>query len=200
MKLKKEAGSGLLESLIGKTADLQSQLAIADRRAAKFRSEIGSFQVLPEYHDLEQEASQIARTISDLTNANVTDQQRLLSLTASIEAEHAPAEYDVARVYDEAGVVLPDSILERLDQVRIPRTVLRNRRSHLESDFTETEKRIDQRDRAKRWTWRTNDGVRYLKFCSPTVHWTSSIVSKTNMYDWKLKQKNCAVAMPLQRI
>lgn len=145
-KLKKEAGEGLLENFVGKAADLQSQLAIADRRARKLRTEIDSFQVLPEYHDLESEASQIAQKISDLTNENVIDQQRLIALRASLEAEHAPAEYDVARVYEEAGVILSGSILGRLDQVReFHEAVLRNRRSHLESDIEETESRLRKR-------------------------------------------------------
>ena len=144
--LKREAGSGVLESFIGKTGDLRSQLTISERKAKKLDDEIATFQVLPKYHELEQEASELARHLSDSSNANTVDQERVDVLAASLADEQEPPTRDVVRVYEEAGVVLSEIVTKRLEKVmEFHQAVLRNRKSHLESEIRDARSRLESR-------------------------------------------------------
>ena len=61
-----------------------------------------------------------------------------------------PESPDLKKLYREAGVVLPDLTQRRLDEVeRFHETILRNRRSHLESEINSADKRITDRDQSK---------------------------------------------------
>ncbi len=61
-----------------------------------------------------------------------------------------PESPDLNKLYREAGVVLPDLTQRRLDEVeRFHETILRNRRSHLESEINSADKRITDRDQSK---------------------------------------------------
>ena len=71
-------------------------------------------------------------------------------LQASLSAEDAPDFQDLTKLYDEAGIVLPDLPRRRIEEVeRFHRTISENRRSHLGSEFECAEQRIAARDRRK---------------------------------------------------
>lgn len=145
-KLKKEAGTGLLESLIGKSGELQSKLAIAEKRLKSLKDEVAQFQILPEYRELEKEASSLARELSKLANENTVDLERVKSLQTSMAAELPPHSKDVVKLYEEAGVVLPYAVKRQLTEVQyFHHVILKNRKSHLQEEITEAERRIEHR-------------------------------------------------------
>ena len=56
----------------------------------------------------------------------------------------------MTRLYAEAGVILPDLLKHRLDEVEIfHRTIIENRRSHLNAELTSAQNRIDVREAEK---------------------------------------------------
>ncbi len=55
-ELKKAAGAGAFGSIIGKAADLRTQLTVAEARLNGLKSQVASFRVLPQYAELEREA------------------------------------------------------------------------------------------------------------------------------------------------
>src|SRR5262249_12512433 len=60
----------------------------------------------------------------------------------------APDLGDVTKLYAEAGVVLPAMVRRRFDEVeRFHRTIIENRRAHLNAEIATTEGRIVSRDR-----------------------------------------------------
>jgi uncharacterized protein YydD (DUF2326 family) len=144
--IKREARKGALERFVGNTGELRSQLTVAQNKANRLKRQIAAFEVLPEYHDLEREASALARTISDLANANTIDEQRKEQLRGALAEEEEPEMSDVVRLYEEAGVVLPALVVNHLESVRtFHRVVLRNRRSHLQAEIADADHRIDDR-------------------------------------------------------
>ena len=137
---------GIFGSAIGTVASLRTQLAIAERRAADLASRLATFQVVDEYRGLEQEASSLTREISNLTNANAIDQQLVDTLDAAIQSEQPPSTADLARLYAEAGALLPANTLARFEQVAaFNESVVRNRRGYLDSERAEAMVRIDGR-------------------------------------------------------
>lgn len=146
-ELRKAARSGDLGRFFGKAADLRTKLTIAEARAARLRQQLETFEVVPEYKALEREANELTREIDGMNVENVIDGDLLQQLRASLSDEDAPDLGDVTKLYAEAGVVLPDMVRRRFDEVeRFHRTIIENRRAHLTAEITSAEARVAERD------------------------------------------------------
>jgi uncharacterized protein YydD (DUF2326 family) len=149
-ELRKAARGGDLGRFFGRAADLRTRLTVAQARAARLRTQLDVFQVVPEYKELEREANDITREIDGLNVENIIDGDLLQQLRASLDQEDAPNLGDVSKLYAEATVVLPDLVRRRFDEVeRFHRTIIENRRSHLAAEIASAESRIADRDRRK---------------------------------------------------
>lgn len=146
--LRKELnGSGVVGQIIGKTSGLRAQLAVAEQRVRELERQLADYQVLPEYREIEKEASRLARAIGDLSDRNTADRLLLNDLRASLQGETEPPVSDLERLYASAGIQLPGVTLERLESVKaFHRTVIRNRKAHLEGEIAAAESRIRERE------------------------------------------------------
>ena len=141
--LKKEFKAGVFQSIIGTAAQLRSRQTLLEKRVSRFEEELKTFQVLPEYHELEKEASAVSARVSLLANENAQDEETLQSLKASIADERPPADGELLRVYQEAGLVLAQGAAKRLEDVRrFHEAVVSNRKIHLQSDIDALERRL----------------------------------------------------------
>ncbi|KAB2680965.1 ABC-three component system protein [Brucella pseudintermedia] len=146
-ELRKAARSGDLGRFFGKAAELRTKLTVAEARAVRLRRQLETFEVVPEYKALEREANEITREIDGMNVENVVDGDLLQQLRASLVDEDAPDLGDVTKLYAEAGVVLPDMVRRRFDEVeRFHRTIIENRRAHLTAEIASAEARIAERD------------------------------------------------------
>ena len=149
-ELRRAASAGELGRYFGKAAELRTQLTLAEARTDRLRTQIDSFNVVPEYKELEREASGITGKINDLNIENVVDQDLIRELQALLESEDAPDFQDLAKLYNEAGIVLPDLLRRRMVEVeQFHLTIIENRRSHLGAEIESAEQRIAERDRRK---------------------------------------------------
>ena len=149
-ELRKAATSGELGRYFGKAAELRTQLTLAEARASRLRAQLDRFQVVPEYQELEREASEATSQISELNTENIVDQDLVRELQASLETEDAPDFQDLTKLYEETGIVLPGLPRRRIEEVeRFHRTVIKNRRSHLGAEIDSARQRIAERDRRK---------------------------------------------------
>lgn len=146
-ELKKAAGAGAFGSIIGKAADLRTQLTLQEARLKKLHAEIGMFQVLPEYRELEIESSSLTRQLNDLANANTIDFTAIRDLEGALASEIPPHLEDLQAVYEEAGVVLPGLVKRRYEDVKsFHESVVRNRKDYLSSELEAAKMRIELRD------------------------------------------------------
>ncbi|RZU40030.1 hypothetical protein BDD14_1447 [Edaphobacter modestus] len=146
-ELKKAAGSGAFGSIIGKSADLRTQLTIEEARLKRLQAESANFNVLPEYKQLEVETSALTRQLNDLSNSNTLDLSAIRDLEEALTLEVAPEPNNLRQVYKEAGLVLPDLVRQRYEDVRnFHESVVRNRRDYLTSELEAARRRIEQRD------------------------------------------------------
>jgi len=140
-------GSGIVGQIIGKTTGLRAKLVVSERRVRELEAQLRDFQVLPEYREIEKEASQIARSIADLADRNTADRRLIADLEESMALEKEPAVADLERLYAAAGVQLPEVTLQRLESVKeFHRTVIRNRKTHLQGELKAAERRIVERE------------------------------------------------------
>jgi uncharacterized protein YydD (DUF2326 family) len=145
-ELRKAAKEGGLGRYFGTAADIRTRLTIAEARAKRLREQIAVFNVVPEYAEMEREASIITRRISGLNDENTIDRELILQLQNALTSEQAPAIANLDSLYKEAGVVLPGSVGRRFEEVaEFHDAVVQNRRSHLSSELQSAEDRIARR-------------------------------------------------------
>jgi uncharacterized protein YydD (DUF2326 family) len=149
-ELKKAAGAGAFGSIIGKTADLRTQLTIAEARLNEIRAQIGAFRVLPQYRELEEEADNITRQLNAISNDNTIDAAVIRDLESAMQSEAPPPLTALKAIYAEAGVVLPGVAIKRYDEVRtFHESVIRNRRDYLSEELFSARQRVTSREQEK---------------------------------------------------
>lgn len=149
-ELKKAAGSGAFGAIIGKSSDLRTQLTIEEARLKRLQVESANYNVLPEYKQLEVETSALTRQLNDLSNSNTLDLSAIRDLEEALVIEVAPEPKNLKEVYEQAGVVLPNLVTQRYEDVKtFHESVVRNRRDYLTSELEAARRRIEQRDAEK---------------------------------------------------
>jgi uncharacterized protein YydD (DUF2326 family) len=149
-ELKKAAGAGAFGSIIGRTADLRTQVAVAEAHLSKLRVQLGSFRVLPQYRELEEEANQVTLQLNAISNDDTIDAAAIRDLEAAMQAETPPTLTALEAIYAEAGVVLPGVAIKRYDEVRsFHESVVRNRRDYLNEELLSAKQRVLSREQEK---------------------------------------------------
>ena len=151
VELKKAAGEGAFGSIIGRAADLRTQLTVTEARLSELKSQVASFHVLPQYEELEAEADQITRQLKNISNANTIDTAAIRDLDSAMQDEAPPSLAELESIYAEAGVALPGVAVKRYDEVRsFHKSVIRNRRDYLSGELEAAKQRIASRQQERR--------------------------------------------------
>lgn len=146
-RLKQELkGSGIVGELIGTASHLQAELAVSRNRADQLQTQLDNFRVLPEFEEIEKEASGLAIRIAQLANQNTLDRRLIKDVQESIQQEVSPEITTVAELYEAAGIQLPGITLRSLEDTRrFHQAVISNRRSHLQHEIEQADGRIKSR-------------------------------------------------------
>ena len=149
-QLKKSMSDGAFGEVIGKASQLKSELIVARDRVKRLEAAISSFEVMEQYHELEHEASRLTGRLAELADENVLDKRYIAELEAVTVEETPPAPSDLEALFREAGVVLPDLVKRRFDEATVfHESIVKNRRSYLESEVRAARRRIAARDEEK---------------------------------------------------
>jgi uncharacterized protein YydD (DUF2326 family) len=149
-ELKKAAGTGEFLDIIGKTSDLRTQLAVSEAALDELKKQISSFKVLPKYRELEIEANNITQKINELANENVIDTASISDYEKSLQTEAPPTFNDLEQVYNEIGIVIPDLVKKRYEEVHsFHLSVVKNRKDYIESELQASKRRIQLREQEK---------------------------------------------------
>lgn len=149
-ELKKAAATGAFGSMIGKAAELRTQLTIEEARLRKLRLESANFRVLPQYAEFESEAASLTRQLNELANANTVDLSAVGDLERALASEVPPDVGNLESVYKEIGIALPDLVKRRYEDVRsFHESVVRNRKDYLSGELEAAKLRIKERDAEK---------------------------------------------------
>ena len=148
--LKVAVRSGELTRLARGAGELRTAVAVAQAKARRLKGRLEQFRVVPEYADLEREATGITGEIHELANGNLSDRALLRDLESSLAGEEEPEPVDVQKVYRQGGVVLPELVRVRFEEVDLfHRRVLENRRAHLRAEIESANARIAEREVTK---------------------------------------------------
>jgi uncharacterized protein YydD (DUF2326 family) len=145
-ELKKAAAAGAFGGIISTSAQLRTQLVLAEQISQRLQHTLSRFEVLPEYLELEQQASRITRQINELANQNTLDEQLLADVRTALEFEQPPEVAALPRLYEAAGVTLPEAIIRRFDDVKnFHNSIIANRRDYLASELDAAVNRLQAR-------------------------------------------------------
>lgn len=149
-ELKKSAKQGVLPGFAGSAAFLRTQVTLAASRASRLKEQLESFNVVPEYESIEQEAAELTQEMNRQANENTADLQFLDQLKRAIQDEKVPEVDNLEVLYREAGIVLPDMVARRLDEAsNFQRVVIENRKAHLSMEVGQAQQRVATRNQAK---------------------------------------------------
>ena len=143
--LKRGLKEGVLTQYLGSIGELEAEQVRIQSIIDENQAGLTSFNVLPQYRQLEGDANRQTRQIQKLRNDRLKLERRLAYYESSLEDETEAAASAVAEVYEQAGVQLPNTIRKRLDDVQdFHASVVANRRTFLNSEIQLLESRIEE--------------------------------------------------------
>jgi uncharacterized protein YydD (DUF2326 family) len=150
-ELKKSLKGGTFGQVIEKASTLKTKVLVAEDKVNRLKEQVAAFKVVEEYHDLEHEASSITTDLAALADENTLDYRYITDLERAMGEEIPPSPPDLQRLYQEAGVVLPDLVQRRFDDVKtFHELVVQNRRSYLQTEAAAARERIAHRGEEQR--------------------------------------------------
>lgn len=146
-KLKKDTETGVVIRIFGSLGELEALKVQLESQLRERKETLSNFRVAPQYNELEKNANRLTAEIHEATNKNITDQKLLEFYNYSFEAENEPSPDDVTRIYENAGVELPQLVRRRLEEVEIfHRRLIENRREFLGAEIQRLRNAISSRE------------------------------------------------------
>ena len=142
-QIKAEATSGILANLVGSIGALEADRIILEKREREEAEQLASFQVHPQYQQIETEANRLTKLIQDKTNESVMARRVLESYDEGLRQEKEPSAAELAALYQEAGVVLPHSVTKTYDEVAgFHHQIVENRQEFLQMEIDRLKRKI----------------------------------------------------------
>ena len=145
--LKKKTVEATIGEVIGGEADMESvRIRLADD-IKKQKELIDTFRVHDMYHSLEADADKMTEMTRDMRSQNISDKRILDLYRASIVEETDADPAEVAQTYKNVGLLFPDAVTKRLEDVRqFHKDIVRNRRDYLGSEIDRLSDLVRKRD------------------------------------------------------
>jgi len=145
-QLKTEAESGILKDMHGSLGELEAEKIRLQSDVENQKQQLSDFKVHPQYNKIEFDANKITKLIHNHVNDNINDKNLLENYENSLEEEKGPESEQIGKIYREAGILIPDLIKKKLDEVKyFHSSIVRNRKEFLNSEITEIKSKIINR-------------------------------------------------------
>jgi len=133
--------------MIGTPGELEALKIRLEAQAKQEEENLKNFKVLQQYKKVETEANELTARIHELVNQSIIDKQTLQHYEASLNEEADVKPEAVVKMFEEAGAVLKDSVVKRLDDVlAFHKQVVLNRKEFLSSEIERIKRNIAQRE------------------------------------------------------
>jgi uncharacterized protein YydD (DUF2326 family) len=149
-QIKQEAQAGILANIMGSIGELEAMKVRVEAAAKQEEEHLKSFKVHPQYSKIELEANELTKRIHAVVNENMNDKRLLDHYEASLRGEVEANPETVTKVYEEAGLTLPDLVTKRLDDVlNFHKQVVVNRKDFLKTEMERIKGNIALREQQK---------------------------------------------------
>ncbi|OWU67699.1 hypothetical protein ATO2_14260 [Roseovarius sp. 22II1-1F6A] len=134
--LKKGLKEGVLTQYLGSIGELEAEQVRVQAQIDENAEGLATFNVLPQYRQLEQEANRQTREIQKLRDERLKRERRLSYYESSLADETDADAAAVAEIYEQAGVQLSGAVRRRLTEVEEFHTaVVANRKAFLAGEI-----------------------------------------------------------------
>ena len=144
--LKRATQEGLLENVFTRSlGELEAAKITLAQEIKEIESTLTRFEVHPSYRDIEREANALTERLHKIANERVIAQQMLRQYKKSVSSD---VEEDVAfpwvqQMYAELGLIFPEQVSRRLEEVEaFHRQILANRRDFLMKEIEQLDAQI----------------------------------------------------------
>lgn len=145
-KLKAATKDPAFGLVVGTVSELRGQVAATTVRVRGLEEQVAAFRVVPEYERLQARADEVDARIRRTRAEDAADRRNLQDLQDALRDEREPEADYLRRAYQELGIVLPEAVLRRYEDVQTFHvSVLTNRRAYLEEEIAGTVGRLDAR-------------------------------------------------------
>ncbi|MCM6773169.1 DUF2326 domain-containing protein [Nocardia sp. CDC159] len=154
--IRKAVQEGALAHLSLDESALRARLATARRLRERMRDDLRAFKVDGRYADHQREADRLSGEIRRLNDEGLTLQRRLRELEETLRDEATIATSTdltarLGRVYAEVGLIVPDSVMRRYEEVAVfHESIVRNRQLFLEQELGAVRSRLEVIDQERR--------------------------------------------------
>ena len=124
--------------------DLEARAINLEREVREAHEQLATFQVHPQYHEFEKEATDLTVSIHDLVADTVSDRETLEFYETAVREEVEADAEDIETVYGEVGVLFPEEVVRRLEEAQeFHEQLVRNRQAFLNDEIARLKVRID---------------------------------------------------------
>lgn len=157
--------TGAMEGVWGTVGELEAERVQLESQVNKEAEALKDFRVHPQYEAVQDEADRTTEKMHSLTNENVVDRRRLARFKESVAAEKPPSDAAIDKLYEEAGIVFPDSVSRTLEEAKAFHSkIVENRKAFLGTEIKRLERRIAERnEEIKRLTEARTSSLEVLK-------------------------------------
>ncbi|MUG90160.1 DUF2326 domain-containing protein [Bombella sp. ESL0385] len=147
--LKKAIKDGVIGADTTSVAKLETELILLSRECEETKNNLDRFEVLPQYRDIEEKANSLTVKISRMNEDNFIDGESLKNYEKSIKEPEDVDNEKLARLFKEAGSILPRNVVKTLDQAKdFHISLIRDRRDFLANTITSLRESISSRKKA----------------------------------------------------
>lgn len=146
--LRKAVKEGVIDAYATSAAKLETEYTLLSRECRQIKSNLDRFEVLPEYREIEKKANDITGKINRLRRENFRDNETLANY---VESTKEPEYVDLRKLeylFNEAGTILPESILKTLEEAQEFHTgLIKDRKAFLLETLTSLRNEIFNREK-----------------------------------------------------
>ncbi len=151
LQIKQEATTGIIYNMMGSVGELEALKIRLDAQAKQEKEPLDNFKVHPQYHQIEEDANHLTTVIHEYVNENINDKRILEHYEDSLREETDAKPEKVRKVYEEAGLILPNSVTNRIDEVlSFHKKVVINRKEFLSLEIERIKQNITHREEQKK--------------------------------------------------
>lgn len=145
-QLEKSAKTGVLASFAGDLGELEADKVSLEDKIKLEEQQLKSFNVHPQYREINEKANKLTKQLHDIENLNVSDQRMIDYYENSLKNEVSADDEKILKIYSEAGVFLPEAVSKKLEDVKnFHQQVVNNRREFLQSEIVKLKQDITER-------------------------------------------------------
>jgi len=147
-QIKQGAQTGMFSNLMGNIGELEAKKIRLEDQIRQEKENLDDFRVHEQYQQIEKDTNTLTRLIHEKVNQSIDDKRLLEYYELSLEEEIDAKPEQVARVYQEAGLLFPEKITMKINEVlEFHKKIVSNRKEFLMLELDRLKQNISRTEK-----------------------------------------------------